>query len=147
MLTCLRVDIGFFLIFMGVVSFIFFVCAFRTNVCFVVIFLTLVFTFALLTVAYWLLAEDFTGNASTANDFVIVSCHNVHIRSEECEIVDNYQAGGACAFVCCAAGWWILFAIVLESVDFPFQLPVGDLSRLVKPRSKPVSSHVRNGEV
>lgn len=83
MLTCLRVHIGFFLIFMGVVSFIFFVCAFRTNVCFVVIFLTLVFTFALLTVAYWLLAEDFTGNASTANDFVIVSCHNVPIWSEK----------------------------------------------------------------
>lgn len=59
---------------MGVVSFIFFVCAFRTNVCFVIIFLTLVLTFALLTVAYWLLAEDFTGNASTANDFVIVGC-------------------------------------------------------------------------
>lgn len=58
---------------MGVLSFIFFVCAFRTNVCFVIIFLTLVLTFALLTVAYWLLAEDFTWNASMANDFVIVS--------------------------------------------------------------------------
>lgn len=73
LLTHLCVSVGFFLIFMGVVSFIFFICAFRTNVCFVIIFLTLVLTFALLTVAYWLLAEDFTGNASMANDFVIVS--------------------------------------------------------------------------
>ncbi|KAL1874885.1 hypothetical protein Daus18300_003426 [Diaporthe australafricana] len=126
-LAHLRVGTGFFLVFMGVLSFIFFVCAFRTNVCFVIIFLTLVLTFAFLTVAYWLLAEDFTGNASTANDFVI--------------------AGGASAFVCCAAGWWILFAIVLESVDFPFQLPVGDLSRLVKPRAKLLPAHVQNGVV
>lgn len=73
MRCCVRT--GFFLVFMGVVSFIFFVCAFRTNVCFVIIFLTLVITFAMLTVAYWLLAEDFTGNASKANDFVIVSSH------------------------------------------------------------------------
>lgn len=72
-LAHLRVGTGFFLVFMGFLSLIFFVCAFRTNVCFVVIFLTLVLTFAFLTVAYWLLAEDFTGNASTANDFVIVS--------------------------------------------------------------------------
>lgn len=148
MRLCVR--IGFFLVFMGVVSFIFFVCAFRTNVCFVVIFLTLVLTFALLTVAYWLLAEDFTGNASTANDFVIVSlllCRDVRTWPERYDIVDNYQASGACAFVCCAAGWWILFAIVLESVDFPFQLPVGDLSRLVKPRTKHVPAHVHRGEV
>lgn len=85
MRLCIR--IGFFLVFMGVVSFIFFVCAFRTNVCFVIIFLTLVLTFALLTVAYWLLAEDFTGNASTANDFVIVSLLLV------CRIVLTSRAG------------------------------------------------------
>ncbi|KUI56671.1 Protein alcS [Cytospora mali] len=105
---------GFFLVFMGLLSLIFLVCAFRTNVCFVIVFMALVFTFAFLTVAYWLLAEDYQGNAATANHFVII--------------------GGGCAFVCCAAGWWILFALVLESVEFPFQLPVGDLSRLVKPR-------------
>jgi uncharacterized protein len=79
---------------MGVVSFIFFVCAFRTNICFVVIFFTLVLTFALLTVAYWLLAEDFTGNASTANDFVIVSsllCNKMGLPVlENIKVVDGF---------------------------------------------------------
>lgn len=73
--------------------------------------------------------------------------HHVLTCLRECEKADSSQAGGACAFVCCAAGWWILFAIVLESVDFPFQLPVGDLSRLVKPRSKPGPAHVRREDV
>lgn len=64
---------GFFLIFMGLLSFFLMVCALRTNICFVIIFLTLVFCFIFLTVAYWLLAEDYPENASLANRFIIVS--------------------------------------------------------------------------
>ena len=30
------------------------------------------------------------------------------------------------------AGWWIFLAIMLASLDFPFGLPVGDLSVYVK---------------
>lgn len=29
-------------------------------------------------------------------------------------------------------GWYILLALMLSTVDFPFNLPVGDLSVLVK---------------
>lgn len=38
------------------------------------------------------------------------------------------QAGGACVFVFSVAGWYLLFSIMLQSVDFPICLPVGDLS-------------------
>jgi hypothetical protein len=43
-----------------------------------------------------------------------------------------YQGAGACAFVTSLSGWWILFAIMLAVLDFPFQIPVGDLSRLIR---------------
>ena len=127
---------------MGLVSFIYLVCAFRTNICFVIVFLALVMTFVFLTVAYWLLAEDYQGNASAANRFVIVSCPLWRLSWSVIPAGDlranQSQTSGAFGFVCCAAGWWILFALVLESVNFPFQLPVGDLSRLVKPRAQSV---------
>lgn len=39
-------------------------------------------------------------------------------------------------FVCSAAGWWILAAQILASIDFPIQLPVGDLSHIIKGASE-----------
>lgn len=47
---------AFFLVFMGLVCLIFLVCSVRTNVVFMVIFLTLVGAFACLAAAYWNLA-------------------------------------------------------------------------------------------
>ncbi|CAN8106185.1 unnamed protein product [Discula destructiva] len=107
---------GFFLISMGIVCFIFLICSIRTNICFMIIFLTLVLNFAMLTTAYWLLAEDYTGNAARAGNFIV--------------------AGGALAFVTCVSGWWIFCSQLLASVDFPVALPVGDLSGLVKGKSE-----------
>lgn len=85
---------------MGVLCFIYMICALRTNVVFVCIFLFLVPAFGCLAGAYWQLAK---GNASIAQNLLI--------------------AAGACCFVVCALGWWIFFAILLASLDFPFQLP------------------------
>lgn len=45
------------------------------------------------------------------------------------------QAAGAFCFATCMFGWWIFIAIVLETVDFPISLPVGDLSHYVKGKS------------
>jgi hypothetical protein len=33
-------------------------------------------------------------------------------------------------------GWWVFIAIMLEAMDFPFQLPVGDLSKWIKGASE-----------
>merc|ERR1712080_657655 len=85
------------------------ICALRTNVVFVLIFAALVPAFGLLTAAYWSLAQGKTAAAET------------------------YQiAAGALCFFVDACGWWIFFAILLASLDFPFQLPVGDLSTFIK---------------
>lgn len=111
---------GFFLVFMGVLCLIYLICALRTNVVFVVIFLTLVLAFGLLAGAYWHNAIAIgTGDASSA------------------ALAGRLQiAAGACTFVTCMAGWWIFFAIMLAALDFPFQIPVGDLSTMIKGASE-----------
>jgi succinate-acetate transporter protein len=91
---------GFFQVWMGVLCFIYMICALRTNVVFVLIFTFLVPAFGLLTAAYWHLAK---GNTAVAGN---------------CQI-----AAGACTFVVCVCGWWIFTAIMLASLDFPFSLP------------------------
>ncbi|KAI4245984.1 MAG: hypothetical protein L6R40_002200 [Gallowayella cf. fulva] len=100
---------GFFLLFMGLLSLLYLICALRTNIVFVTIFFGLFFTFVLLTGSYWQIA---IGHAAAAANLQIAS--------------------GAFAFLACLAGWWIFFAQMLASVDFPFQLPVGDISHLIR---------------
>jgi len=104
---------GFFQVWMGFLCLIYMVCALRTNVVFVLIFASLVPAFGLLTAAYWNLAK---GNTSAAGTYQI--------------------AAGACTFFTCCCGWWIFSAIMLASLDFPFQLPVGDLSTVIKGASE-----------
>ncbi|KAL9079285.1 MAG: hypothetical protein Q9157_001808 [Trypethelium eluteriae] len=95
---------------MGVLCFIYMILALRTNVVFFLIFFTLVFAFSFLASAYWQMANGVTSNLP------------MHLIT----------AGGAFAFVTCICGWWIFFAIMLAALDFPFQLPVGDLSHIIK---------------
>jgi len=108
---------GFFLVFMGVLCFVYLICSLRTNIAFVIIFFTLVINFGLLSGAYWnnaLYIADPMGNAAKG------------------KLAGKLQiAAGAFAFVTCMSGWWILFAIMLAALDFPFQLPVGDLSTMI----------------
>ncbi|KXL49739.1 hypothetical protein M433DRAFT_66810 [Acidomyces richmondensis BFW] len=104
---------AYFMLIMGVLCFVFLICSIRTNVVFFLIFLLLVPAFGCLAGAYWSLAE---GKSSTANTLLI--------------------AAGALTFVVDMLGWWIFAAIMLASLDFPFQLPVGDLSHIVKGASE-----------
>ncbi|MCJ1368152.1 hypothetical protein MMC16_007293 [Acarospora aff. strigata] len=99
---------GFFQIFMGVLCLVYLICALRTNVVFLVIFATLVVAFSLLAGTYWHLA---LGNAAFAGKLQV--------------------AAGAVCFVTCMAGWWIFLAQMLAAVDFPIQIPVGDISHLI----------------
>ncbi|TGO33701.1 hypothetical protein BHYA_0231g00130 [Botrytis hyacinthi] len=111
---------GFFLIFMAVLCLIYLVCSLRTNVVFVIIFFTLVVAFSLLTSVYW----------HTANGIG-------NIDATQLELANRLQiAAGATLFVTSLAGWWIFFAIMLAALDFPFQIPVGDLSTLIKGASE-----------
>jgi len=104
---------AFFQVFMGLLCFVYMICALRTNIVFFGIFATLVPAFGCLAGAYWHLAQ---GNAALATTLQLPA--------------------GACTFVTCMLGWWIFFAILLASLDFPFQLPVGDLSHIIKGASQ-----------
>ena len=53
LISFLSFFIGFFLLFMGLLSLIYLVCALRTNLVFVAIFLGLFMTFVLLAASYW----------------------------------------------------------------------------------------------
>ncbi|KAI9873859.1 MAG: hypothetical protein M1830_010515 [Pleopsidium flavum] len=99
---------GFFQVFMGLLCLVYLICALRTNIVFLVIFATLVVAFGLLAGTYWHLA---LGHAALAGKLQI--------------------AAGAVLFVTCMAGWWIFLAQMLAAVDFPLQVPVGDISHLI----------------
>lgn len=113
---------AFFMLFMGVLCFIYLICSLRTNIVFVVIFFTLVLAFGLLAGTYWYNAKAL---GSTPPD------------QSTLDYAKRLQiAAGACTFVTSMAGWWIFFAIMLAALDFPFQIPVGDLSTMIKGASQ-----------
>lgn len=108
-----NVGVAYFMICMGILCLVFLVCSIRTNLIFFLIFFTLVPAFGLL-----------------AGTFLHTAAGNMAIAAK-CQ-----EAAGAFAFVTCLLGWYILFAIMLASVDFPFDLPIIDLSGLVKGASE-----------
>ncbi|KAG5985628.1 hypothetical protein E4U43_005965 [Claviceps pusilla] len=105
-------SIAYWFLFMGVLCFLFLICSLRTNVVFVGIFLSLVLAFGLLTGAFLLKAEDRVGNAVQVDRLLV--------------------GAGATTFVTAMGGWYILLALLLAAVDFPLQIPVGDLSTIIK---------------
>lgn len=115
-----RSGFAFFFIAMAIMCFVYLICSLRTNFVFFMIFFTLVIAFSLLTGAY---LELNNGNVALAG------------RLQE--------AGGAFAFATCMFGWWIFIAIMLASLDFPIEIPVGDLSGIMKGASERRASERR----
>jgi len=118
---------------------VFLICSLRTNIVFFTIFFTLVCAFACLAGAYFNLALVYENPANTiaaakAAKLVLVSYSPLSTRRTSAKA--RLQAGGAFTFVTSLAGWWIFIAIMLASLDFPFSLPVGDLSHIIKGRSQ-----------
>jgi len=102
---------AFFQIYMGVLCFVYLIVALRTNIIFVLIFTTLVPAFACLAKFFFTIGEG---------------APNL-----------TYQhAAGGCTFVTCLLGWYLFIVQLLASVDFPLNLPVGDLSRFIKGASE-----------
>lgn len=108
---------------MGVLCFLYMVLALRTNLVFFLIFTTLVPAFGLLAGAYWTLAK--AAEATAAGNTASAASHMSNATTYTI-------TAGAFTFVTCMLGWYIFFAIMLAALDFPFQLPVVDLSRFVK---------------
>lgn len=91
---------AYFLLFMGLLDFVFVLCSLRTNVILFMILLSLVPAFGFLAGAFWNLGE---GNMELAGKLQI--------------------GGGACAFAACMFGWYLWASLLLASVDAPLQLP------------------------
>lgn len=85
------------------------ICALRTNILFTLAFFFLVLAFELFAASNWVNAEQKT-----------MLGHRLQI------------AAGSCGFVTLVIGWYLLLALMLTTVDFPIQLPVGDLSSIIK---------------
>ncbi|KAL6694163.1 GPR1/FUN34/yaaH family domain-containing protein [Trichoderma pleuroticola] len=100
---------GFYAVCMATLSFIFLICSLRTNVVYVIVFICAVIGFGLFGGAAWNIAE---GNHTVGKNLIVGT--------------------GACFFVACMAGWYLLFAIMMTTVDMPFEIPVGDLSTRIK---------------
>ncbi|KAM3515365.1 hypothetical protein MY11210_000927 [Beauveria gryllotalpidicola] len=98
-------SLAFFHVFMGLVVFMFLICSLRTNVVFFCIFFFLDIALFLLAGAYW---------KAAAGD--MQAFHTLEV------------ATGGFVFLVCIFGWYLLFVQLLRSVDFPLDLPVGDLS-------------------
>ncbi|RMZ85167.1 hypothetical protein DV738_g224, partial [Chaetothyriales sp. CBS 135597] len=98
---------GYLFLYMAIMCTIFLIVSLRTNVIFVLLFVLVIPVFGLLTGYVW--------NAALG------------IVNEKL-----MEAAGGIAFVACLLGWYLLFVQLLASVDFPLNLPVGDLSRVIK---------------
>ncbi|CAI9636339.1 unnamed protein product [Alternaria burnsii] len=108
-----NVGLAYFLIMMGLLCLVYLICSIRTNLIFFLIFFTLVPAFGLLAGSYLQAAN---GRAALAAKLA--------------------EAAGAFCFVTCLCGWYIFLAIMLASVDFPLDLPLVDLSSVVKGASE-----------
>ncbi|KAK9467065.1 GPR1/FUN34/yaaH family-domain-containing protein [Lipomyces arxii] len=104
-----QASFGFQLLFWAVAVMILLICSVRTNIAFLSLFICLEATFLCLTIGYFTLAE---GHSQLGQNIV--------------------HAGGGCALACGCVGFYIFLVLMLVAVDFPFLLPVGDLSHLMK---------------
>jgi uncharacterized protein len=126
---------GFFPLFMAVLCVIYLICALRTNIIFVIVFFLLIIALGMLAGAHWQLAES---NVALAGRLQIVSPHwtGLILTLERSDLQNTLQGAGAFAFVTSILGWYLLLSQLLSALDFPFQVPVGDLSRAIKSRGE-----------
>ncbi|KAI9375061.1 GPR1/FUN34/yaaH family-domain-containing protein [Aspergillus egyptiacus] len=106
---------GFYFVSLAILTFIYLICSIRTNVCLFSALFLLVITFSLIAGSFFQLAN---GAHELADRLLVV--------------------GGAFNFALCIPIWHIFIVQILEAVDFPIVLPVGDLSSVVLGRSQKV---------
>ncbi|EEA19410.1 hypothetical protein TMatcc_009544 [Talaromyces marneffei ATCC 18224] len=98
---------AFLFITMAILMLVFLICSTRTNLVYAIIFFLLIPVFCLLAAGDWTLAEG--------NEDASVRC---------------IKGAGALLFASSLLGFYLLTSVLLESLQFPFRLPVGDLSGL-----------------
>jgi hypothetical protein len=138
------------------------ICSLRTNLVFFYIFTNLTLALYCLAAAYWCLAEGKTaqgGNLTTVRTLLVLehssskhmsllllwTAGDLVLHTDRMLTLRLIQAAASFVFSLCVAGWYLLFTMLLESVDFPLQLPVGDLSQRFKGASARRKKHEAGG--
>jgi len=111
---------AFFYLFTGMLSMVFLICSLRTNVVFVAVFLGYSVAFPLLAASDWLRAQE-----------IMPLAHRLQV------------GGGAACFIVALLGWYAFASSLLEAVDFPMALPMGDLSAVVRGASEKKKAQAR----
>ncbi|KAF4457666.1 hypothetical protein F53441_426 [Fusarium austroafricanum] len=104
---------AFFLVAMAILCTIYSIASIRTNVALFSILLLLVPCFSCLAASFFAVAQ---GHSTLA-----VRCQH---------------AGAGLLFAISLIGWYLFMSIILLSVDFPFMLPLGDLSTIIHGRTE-----------
>ena len=104
---------AFYPLWVGVMFAVYSICSIRTNIVLLCALSTTAVAMETLAGMYWNLGA---GNAAKALQLQHVS--------------------GVLVLVLALFVWYLFFSLMLESVDFPFSLPVGDLSSIVKGKSE-----------
>ena len=115
-------------------SALFMICALRTNIVFVIVLALLTCGLCCGAGAFWHFAE---GELEKGANLVIVSSA-MHPQPVTDLVFANTtkQASGALTFAFTMMVWYLLAVQLLEAVDFPITLPVGDLSKVIKGKSE-----------
>ncbi|EXJ67633.1 uncharacterized protein A1O5_08979 [Cladophialophora psammophila CBS 110553] len=123
---------AFFFMVMALVTFFFLIASLRTNVTFVLVFFFIDLAFIMLMATYWTLAEGKTA-ILLENVKRQVNHFRVEYPHKAARVVG---AAGAFVFVFCVFGWYLFFTMILLAVDFPLNLPTGDLSTKIRGASE-----------
>ncbi|KAJ5131851.1 hypothetical protein N7448_006009 [Penicillium atrosanguineum] len=110
--------VGLYYVILAVLTSVYLICSLRTNICLFLALFLLVVTFSLTAATFF---QTALGNAVQAAKL--------------------QKAAGAFNFALCIPIWHIFVAQILDSVDFPFSLPVGDLSTVVLGKSQKARKH------
>ncbi|KAJ5036952.1 hypothetical protein NUH16_004833 [Penicillium rubens] len=105
--------VGFYYVTLALLTFVYMICSLRTNICLFLALFLLVITFGLFAGTYF---QTALGNLVLAAKL--------------------QKAAGAFNFALCIPIWHIFIAQILDAVDFPITLPVGDLSTVVLGKSQ-----------
>ncbi|CAK4031435.1 transcriptional activator of ethanol catabolism [Lecanosticta acicola] len=101
---------GFYPLALAILSFIFLICSLRTNLFFFLIFVAATMGFGFATASFWYSA---VGAMGMAEQFLV--------------------ATGGCFWAAAMFGWYLLFAIMIPTMELPIPAPpIVDLSTVVK---------------
>lgn len=111
------------------------ICSIRTNICLFTALFLLVITFSLFAATYFQLALGEIALAARLQMVRFIPLSPI-LHTPFLSNICSIQAAGAFSLALVIPIWHIFIAQMLEAVDFPIAIPVGDLSTVILGRSQ-----------